>query len=61
MLSNFATPITSGLVPARHGELSRQRAETLDRRLRDLDTARRRAHVESRGYPVGLAEAREAT
>lgn len=49
-LANFLTPIVSGLTPSDGGALSPARAARIEERLRELDTARREAWAQLRGY-----------
>lgn len=51
-LDAFTAPIGGGLTPADAGVLDIARAGALDRKLRDLDTARRRAWLEIRNVGV---------
>jgi len=60
-LSNFTTPITSGLTPTGRGALSSARAARLYEHLLRLAAARREAHVASRTYVVGASRATRPT
>jgi hypothetical protein len=51
-LDEFLTPISSGMQPCTLGQLDRGRSAALGEKLRELNKARQRAAVESRGFVV---------